>query len=126
MNVAFESGGVTLADVPCVSERAVSVDFDWSAVEQEPAHGADVEQACEVVRRVFQWVYQPPCNDPDGFVCRAIFACWVFVPQLRGYSMTEIAGRFGKKKQSIGRFVPSFSQTFPEVAAHLQHLRNHE
>ena len=114
-----DSGSVTLTS-----------EFSYDAVDQSlgfTPQERDVDDACECQRRVWQWVYQPPGQDPlkdlDGFVCRCIVANWIFVPALRSQTMTYVAGRFGKKKQSIGRWVDSFKFSFPEVSKHLQHLR---
>lgn len=82
-----------------------------------------VEMALELQRRIWAWVYQPPCENIDGFRCRCIVACWIFVPQLRDYTMTQMAKRFAKKKQSLGRWVADFKTEFPEVAKHLQHIK---
>lgn len=102
-------------------------DFSYDQVDRDLGYAPqerDLEDACECQRRVWGWVYQPPCADLDGFMCRCIVACWVFVPQLRAETMTYIAGRFGKKKQSLGRWVTEFKIAFPEVSKHLQHLRH--
>lgn len=111
-----DNGGVTL-----------TCDFAYDQVESalgfEPAE-RDIEDALECQRRVWRWVYQPPCTDLDGFTCRCIVACWIFVPQLRAETMTHIAGRFGKKKQSLGRWVVNFQKTFPEISKHLQHQKH--
>ena len=82
-----------------------------------------ISAACECQRRVWSWVYQPPCEDIEGFICRCVIAAWVFVPQLRDYTMTEIAGRMGKKKQSLGRWVASFKREFPDLVKHIKHIR---
>lgn len=102
-------------------------DFSYDQVDRDLGFAPperDLDDACECQRRVWRWVYQPPNVDLDGFMCRCIVACWVFVPQLRAETMTYIAGRFGKKKQSIGRWVADFKLQFPEVANHIQHLRH--
>jgi hypothetical protein len=102
-------------------------DFSYDQIDRDlgfaPAE-RDLDDACECQRRIWAWVYQPPCKDLDGFNCRCIVASWIFVPQLRSESMTYIAGRFGKKKQSLGRWVSDFKTAFPEVSKHLQHLRH--
>ncbi len=108
-------------------------DFDFAAVDSalagtvdpvEAARISPTEAACECQRQIWAWVYSPPCEDMDGFTCRSIIACWVFVPQLREYTMTQIAQRFGKKKQSLGRWVADFKVQFKEVANHCQHMHH--
>lgn len=83
-----------------------------------------IEDALECQRRIWSWVWQPPAEDLDGLFCRCVIACWVFVPSLRDYTMTDMAGRVGKKKQSLGRWVDDFKKTFPEITAHMQHIKN--
>jgi len=117
--IRFEdSGTVTLTE-----------DFPYEHIEQHVFHyrGQDltpVEAALECQSRVWEWIYQPPNKHMDGFLCRCIVASWIFNPMLRGESMTDVAARFGKKKQSLGRWVASFKRNFPEVTNHLQHIRN--
>ena len=105
-----------------------TVDFQYAEIDtncfgNKQTQNDGLEAACECQRQIWAWVYQPPCEDIDGFICRCIVASWIFVPQLRDYTMTEIAGRFGKKKQSLGRWVADFKRQFHAVANHLQHLR---
>lgn len=80
-------------------------------------------KAAEALRRLMDWAWQAPLQDIEGLVCRTVVLAWIFSPPLRSYTMTEIAGRVGKKKQSIGRAVDSFKSTFPDMAKHLRHLR---
>lgn len=102
-------------------------DFPYSQVDSDLAGRvmdmSPEEAACECQRQIWQWVYQPPCKDLDGYLCRCIIACWIFVPQLRSYTMTKLARRFAKRKQSLGRWVSDFKRTFPELSKHLEHLR---
>jgi len=129
--MSYEEGGITLCDVPGAIDRAMEVGFDFDRVyddldgpEKDPASPDPMFAASEAVRLLFAWVYQPPCKDQEGFYCRAIIACWIFVPQLRSYTMTEMAGRFGKKKQSLGRWVEDFKREFPEVTRYMQHIKH--
>ena len=84
----------------------------------------DVDAVLAMHNAVWQWVYQPPLADLDGFMCRAIIAAWVFCPQLRSYTQTEIAGRFGKKKQSLNRWIVSFKREFSDISNHLPHIKH--
>lgn len=108
----------------------LTVGFEFSAVDRgafgvDDDHSSNArDMACECQRRVWHWIYQPPCEDLDGWTCRCIVAAWIFVPQLRSYTMTRIAERFGKKKQSLGRWVADFKKEFPEVCKHLSHLKH--
>jgi len=102
------------------------VEFAYAEVEAhldgDKTPEAALEAAMELERRLNEWTYQAPCADVDGFLCRSIVRAWIFVPMLRSYTMTEIAGRFGKKKQSLGRWVDQFKRDFPEIK-HLKHMR---
>ena len=120
MDQGYDEAGITL-----------TCDFDWHQVEQDLdgdnsrlANSDAIDAICECQQRIWEWVYHAPCRDLDGFMCRAIIATWVFYSPMRAYSMTEIAGRFGKKKQSLGRWVVDFKIQFPEIVKHLAHLRN--
>ena len=120
MSNGYDEQGITL-----------TCDFDWKQVEHDldgpdapPDTDQLVETICACQNRIWEWVYHAPCRDLDGFMCRAIIATWVFYSPMRAYSMTEIAGRFGKKKQSLGRWVVDFKIQFPEIVKHLAHLRN--
>ena len=117
-NNFYDAGEVTLTTSFAYGE--VSKDLGEPIEQTE----RNLEDLVEINRRIWQWVYQPPCKDLDGFNCRCIVASWIFVPEIRSESMTYIAGRFGKKKQSIGRWVADFKTQFPEVANHLQHIRH--
>lgn len=101
------------------------VDFDYAEVDRHLSNQPieDAGEFMEVFRRVFNWMYQTPCEDLNGFFCRAVVVCWVFLPELRGKSMTYIAGRFGKKKQSIERWTKDFKKEFP-VLVRLQHFQH--
>lgn len=120
MDQGYDEQGITL-----------TCDFDWHQVEQDLdgdnsnlTSSDAVEAVCECQQRIWEWVYHAPCRDLNGFNCRCIIAVWVFYAPLRCYSMTEVAGRFGKKKQSLGRWMVDFKARFPEIAAHMQHVRN--
>lgn len=114
-----------------LSQVTQTVDFAYDEIDRRVFGKSNdvpdaVEMTLECQRRVWHWVYQPPMKDMDGFFIRSILCCWIFVPQLRSYSMTEISGRFGKKKQSLERWMSDFKREFPEITKHLQHVLNHE
>ena len=117
MNLYDDSGNVTL-----------TCGFNWDAIDaynftkEDELKTEAIEIACEGYRKVWTWIYQPPCDNLDGWTCRCIIATWLFVPQLRSYTLTEIAGRFGKKKQSLDRWVQQLKQEFPELAT-LEHFK---
>lgn len=120
-----------------LSQVTQTVDFAYAEVDEhvfgvatsEPTlpqlMAEATELTCECQRRVWMWVYQDGAKDLDGFLCRCIIATWVFVPTLaHAYSMTGIASRFGKKKQSIERWTKDFKREFPTIAAHHPHLKH--
>jgi hypothetical protein len=122
-----------------LSQVTQTVDFSYEEIDRrfgvahlheeqlEKLSEADVEKVCEMHRRIWDWVGQDCFKNLDGFNDRSIIAAWVFCSSLKWEtkSMTDLAGRFGKKKQSLGRWVDDFKKQFPEVANHMQHVRNH-
>lgn len=78
----------------------LTVGFNFDAVDNvEHEFETALDMASEAMRKLALWVYQPPCQDMDGFIIRSIIVSWIFVPALREYSMTDISKKFGKKKQ---------------------------
>lgn len=112
-----------MKEIPFQPHHSPSVDFPFGEVEASIEEPDQFAYALEVQRRVWSWIYQPPATDLDGFFCRACVCAWVFVPELRSYSETKMAGRMGKKKQSLGRWVVDFKKQFPDLTKHLKHLR---
>lgn len=114
-----------------LSQVTQSVDFAYDEVDRRfgVAHLHDetrdpVEMACECQRQLWAWAWNDACKNWDGFQCRCAVLAWVFHEPLRAYSMTEMAGRIGKKKQSLGRWVEDFKAQFPDIAKHLQHIKH--
>ena len=107
--------------------QTLTCEFNYAELDPaEPDQNDAIYLACEECRRVFEWMWQPqPTGFPnrDGLFVRSIIVAWVFVPQLRSYSMTHMASAFGLKKQSLGRWTDDFKRTFPELKK-LQHFRN--
>ena len=121
MKTYDDHGAVTLAcDFPF--SQVDEPEPQLIAVPGRPSSIA-IEMACECQRQIWEWIYQPPCEDIDGFVCRCIIATWIFNPHLHSYSEAEIARRFGKKKQSLDRWSQDFKRTFPYLKT-LQHFRH--
>lgn len=75
----------------------------------------EIEAACKVFTSLVSWIWQNGMKNPNGITIRAIIVCWLFVKELRPLSLTEIARGFGKKKQSLGRWVEDFKLKFPNV-----------
>lgn len=124
---AYDPGGLTLSDVPCARELALVDDFPMEDVmdrlDGQKPRSSHPEAEGEAIRRIAEWMWQG-CANLDGFAVRAAVVCWIFHQPLRPYSMTRMAGRLGKKKQSLGRWVDSFKREFPAVTDHITHLRN--
>jgi|DEB19_MinimDraft_3_1074340.scaffolds.fasta_scaffold119321_2 hypothetical protein len=105
-----------------------TVDFAYDEIDRRVF---DVEldedeyhKAAECLHRIMAWIYQNGGRPPEGFACRCILACWAFLPELHGESITSIANAHGKHKQSLGRAVDDFKRDFPEVAKRLPHLKH--
>jgi hypothetical protein len=60
----------------------------------------------------------------EGILIRALIVCWTFLPELHPLELTELANKFGKHKQSFGRWHDDFKILFPEVRT--QHMRHNE
>ena len=112
-----DSGELTLASFPYA-------DIDEHVFHIRGRDLSPIEAALECQRRVWQWIYNGQNKNLDGFNDRCIVASWVFNPMLRPESVTKVAGRFGKTKQSIDRCIDDFKKEFPEVVKHLTSLRN--
>ena len=100
-----------------------TVDFCYGEIDPPPNPHCDIDIVIELNQRIWAWVYQELSVDLDGLMCRCIIALWIFVPSLRDYNQTQIAARFGKKKQSLNRWIVDFKREFPEIGNHLQHTR---
>jgi hypothetical protein len=83
----------------------------------------EITAAIKLQEPIWRWVYDSDIIDLDGFDCRSIVACWMFYHPIEEYSMTTIAGRFGKQKQSLHRAFTSFKQEFPNLTKYLAHTK---
>jgi hypothetical protein len=102
--------------------RVPIVQFDYGAVEpavEEPGLGglsaAELEGAMRGFQALVRWVWQDGMRNPNGLLIRAIIVCWIFLPELRGHSLTAVARGFGRYKQSLGRWHDRFKVEFPTV-----------
>lgn len=111
-------------------------DFDYEAIDRafqedleqfrNEAHQGqysqdDVDRALVVVTRLLKWIWQGGMKQPDGLQIRAMIICWVFLKELRPIELTQLAGAFGKDKQSLGRWVDNFKMFFPRIR--ISHMR---
>jgi len=105
-------------------------ELDWASVDANVFGVIDTEfaewkeQQGRMLSNIWQWVHQGRLDDIDGFHCRCIIVNWAFNELNWNDSMTEVAGQFGKKKQSISRWLVEFKKSFPDVVKHLPHLNN--
>lgn len=81
----------------------------------------DIDRALVVVTRMLKWVWQGGMKNADGLQIRAMIICWVFLKELRPIELTQLAGAFGKDKQSLGRWVENFKEYFPRIR--IAHMR---
>lgn len=99
---------------------------DYDAIDRNVFHVTPAEDECSLsvaeldaagkgMLALIEWLWSDGCKNSDGLQNRAVVLCSVFVPTLRGLTMTEMARGFGKKKQSIGRAVDSFKARFPHI-----------
>lgn len=138
-----KTGEFLLRAMVCCWKFVPELSCQYSASQMAARFGADKEKfsaqlrlfpkyiklspaALEQFRKICSWIYQAPCKDLNGFFCRCAISIWIFIPELRVETLTNVAGSFGKKKQSLGRWVDDFKLQFPEITNHMQHIRNHE
>jgi hypothetical protein len=107
--------------------------FDYDAVDQAVfGFAGDEEQneltqeqvngAVLMLRLLLNWVWQDGMKNPDGLQLRSMVICWVFLKELRPMQLSELARGFGKKKQSLGRWVDDFKRRFPNIRTpHMRH-----
>ncbi len=97
---------------------------DWDAIDRGAFHvepesddrtltPEQAEAACRMFASLVEWIWQSGMKNPEGITIRAIIVCWRFVPELGSLTLTEMARGFGKKKQSLGRWVDDFKRRFP-------------
>ena len=114
-------------------ELEPAVGFDYDAIDRNtfgilPAPEPDamppdaMEAACVGFTRLMEWLWQDGMKNSEGLQIRAAILCWVFLSQLRPLTMTQMAAGFGKKKQSLGRWVDDYKRQpdFPRIA-HMKH-----
>jgi len=75
----------------------------------------EMERGLKVFRVLTEWMWQDGMKNSDGLTIRSIIVCWIFLKHLHPLTLTEIARGFGKKKQSLGRWVDDFKRAFPHI-----------
>ncbi len=90
--------------------------YDELDGESQSERSIDSETAIALLSTVMRWLWDGAnvrCKS-DGLRMRALVLCWIFLPELRIKSETQLAHEYGKKhKQSIGRQVAKFKSDFP-------------
>ncbi len=74
-----------------------------------------MDAALKVFSRLLEWIWQNGMKNSEGLTIRAVIACWIFLKHLRPLTLTQMARGFGKKKQSLGRWVDDFKIAFPHI-----------
>jgi hypothetical protein len=110
-------------------ERVGIAEFDYDQVEQdlggyfprkEQFTAKEIDAAVKVIDRVLIWVWQNGMRNPEGIKIRAIVVCWILLKPLRPFSLTMISQLYGKKKQSLGRWVDQFKRDFKFITPHMR------
>lgn len=102
-------------------ERVPTVEFDFDQVDrvifgrQQEIAPADMKIALKLFDAVMRWIWQGGMKDVRGMTIRAIISCWIFIPELRPTTLTDMARGFGLKKQSLGRWHDDFKRHFPSI-----------
>jgi len=109
--------------VPIVRFDYDAVDYQvFGAVPKKDVRGLtskEVDAALALLRVMLAWIWQSGMKNPDGIKIRAVIICWVFLKELRGLTLTQIAAAFGMDKQSFGRWITDFKQTIPIRTPHM-------
>ncbi len=102
---------------------AVGFSFDGKDKTLDISHLSqeDVDRGVTVLTVLLKWVWQSGMKNADGIQLRAIIVCWIFLKVLRPLQLTQLAGAFGKHKQSLGRWVDDFKRCFPRIR--IPHMR---
>jgi len=111
------------------NQRPVLIaDFDWDQVERnltsekKEIRGAlrngelteeDFDRALQLSGTLMRWIWQNGKRDIRGLSIRSIIVCWHFIYELRDLPLTTVAAKFGKHKQSLGRWLDRFKNDFP-------------
>lgn len=102
------------------------VDFRYPD-EPEESEESKTEASARLFRSILEWIYigqnEEGAKQVEGVSDRCWVLLWIFLPILREYDQTQIAGRAGKHKQSINRAVISFKKEFPQFAKHMRHTK---
>ena len=110
-----------------------SIGFDYDSIDRhvfqiEPANDRDrltpeqADAACQMFRSLVEWLWSDAKKNVEGLQIRAMIICWLFVPEIQSLTLTEMARGFGKKKQSLGRWVDDFKPRFPWLVT--CHMKN--
>lgn len=75
----------------------------------------EIDAACKVFSALVTWIWQSGMKNAEGITIRAIIVCWIFLKHLHPLTLTQMSRGFGKKKQSLGRWVDDFKRKFPQV-----------
>jgi len=107
-----------------------AVEFDYELIERNLFPAAEmfesssqvcIDGAAVLFQRLVRWVWQDGKKNAEGVKIRAMVVCWIFIPELRSLTETDLAIGFGKKKQSIGRWVEQWKKDFPNIRS--PHMR---
>jgi len=98
------------------------VDQDLSKYSQrkETFTAKEVDAAIKVIDKLLCWVWHNGMRNPEGIKIRAIVVCWILLKPLRPFSLTGISKLYGKKKQSLGRWVDQFKREFKFLTPHMR------
>ena len=96
-------------------ERRLSEDLSAPELKEELAQMSpqEKEAALKIFSCLVRWLWQDGMKSPEGLTIRSILVCWIFLEELHGMSLTQMArGYGGRHKQSLGRWHDSFKAAF--------------
>lgn len=100
------------------------VDGDASDEDGPPLSftASEWEKFGQGLEKIIRWIYQDPGHyNFEGIQIRALIVAWLVVDELQPLTLTQLARMYGRDKQSFGRWVEHWKESFPEIRnCHMQ------
>ena len=108
----YEQVGKDTDDAP---DKLTSAELAEMRKEMLALTPEEADAAIKMFHYIMRWVWQDGMKNPNGLLIRSVIVCWMFLEELQQHSLTAIAYKFDRDKQSIGRWMPSFKKAFPMI-----------
>lgn len=114
----YEQVGKDTDDGP---DKLTPAELDEMRRELSELSQEEIDAALKMFRCLMRWVWQDAQKNANGLLIRSVIACWIFLEDVQQFSLTAIAYKFDRDKQSPGRWMPSFKKAFPMIKTpHMQ------